>query len=407
MAADYEHDSRCMPICLWVMLMMFWCGITHIGTLGSHQDCCYHQCLGNRCNMQMSLEDNNSQCHIISHNLAVHPYHTNMQAEFMQELSQASNEIEFDVKTEFDTSQCANNFSKLRKGATTTDTHDVDMCGEEVYDDDFSSWSIPLAGWSNKICFAPDTCNFQGNCDVDKSYSSLWAFPIGLKRLVWSEIMGPPNDRQQQKNWHVFYFCVCFATLFDILLLLMTQDGGTTRARTRNRLTHSFSLIKGPLIRVLQRVMYATALVTTFQGNYLIADAVQPFQINIAEQADCKQTKTVDYRRSFGVEVKAYIPKEEMVIKYRRTIGDGNCLWRAVAQFVPHKWYTLKRKVIQHMMQQATVENNQNMIESIRKLAKSNAWGNQHTIRGICSFLGVDVCVATRSAILVQPMMLP
>ena len=40
------------------------------------------------------------------------------------------------------------------------------------------------------------------------------------------------------------------------------------------------------------------------------------------------------------------------------------------------------------------------MIESIRKLAKSNAWGNQHAILGICSFLGVDVCVTTRSAIL-------
>ena len=367
MAADYEHNSRCMPICFWVMLMTLWCGITHIGTLGFHQgmtpnmlcqDWCYHQCLGNRCNMQMSLADNNSQCHTICHNLAVDTYHTNMQAEFMQELSQASNEIEVDVKTEFDTSQFANNFSKFQKSAITTDTHDADMCGDEVYDDDFSSWSIPFAGWSDMVSLAPDTYNFQGNRDVDTSYSSLWAFPIGLKRLVWSAITGPPNDKQQQKNWHVFFSCVCLATLFDILLLLATQDGGTSRARTRSRLTHRFSLIKGPLIRVLQRVMYVTALVNTCQGNYLIADAVQLFQINTAEQADCRQTKTIDYRRGFGLEVKAYIPQEEMVIKYRRTIGDGNCLWRANAQFVPHKWYTLKRKVIQHMTQQATVENN-------------------------------------------------
>ena len=123
-------------------------------------------------------------------------------------------------------------------------------------------------------------------------------------------------------------------------------------------------------------------------------------RINIEEQRDCKQTKTTDYLRSFGVEVKAYIPKDEIVIHHRRTIGDGNCLWRAVAKFLPNKWYTLKRKVIQHMMQQAIAEDNHNSIESIKKLARSNAWGNQDAIMGICSLLGVDICVATRSAIL-------
>ena len=410
MAADYEHNSRCKPMCIWVMLMMFWCGLTHIGTLGFHQglytsmlcqDRCNSQCLGKLSNMQMFTKDINDQCDIICHNMAVHLLHSNMQAKFTQEFDGANNEIESSVKTEteFDITPYARNCSKKRNYAATSNIHDVARVDDEADDDDFSHHH-PWAFWSEVILHVHDKGSSHDNHKLQEWYSYLWALPTKLKRLAWYQLFGPPKEMYQQKCWHTFCLCVCAATWLDVLILLAAQEDATSRARTRSRLTNSCSLLLGPLSRIVQRCMYVTALVIVLQGSYTAVSATQLQHINVEEQRDCKQTKTTDYLRSFGVEVKAYIPKDEIVIHHRRTIGDGNCLWRAVAKFLPNKWYTLKRKVIQHMMQRAIAEDNHNRIESIKKLAKSNAWGNQDAIMGICSLLGVDICVATRSAIL-------
>ena len=376
MAADYEHNSRCKPICIWVMLTMFWCGLTHTGTLGFHQglytsmlcqDRCNSQCLGKLSNMQMSIKDINGQCDIICHNMAVQLLHTNMQAKFTQEFDGANNEIESGVKTEFDITQYARNCSKKRNYAATNNIHDVARVDDEADDGDFSRHH-PRVFWSEVILHVHDIGSFHDNHNhkLQEWYSYLWALPTKLKRLAWYQLFGPPKEMNQQKYWHTFYLCVCAATWFDVLILFAAQEDAKSRARTRSRLTNSCSLLLGPLSRIVQRCMYVTALVIVLQGSYTAVSAIQLHRINIEEQRDCKQTKTTDYLRSFGVEVKAYIPKDEIVIHHRRTIGDGNCLWRAVATFLPNKWYTLKRKVIQHMMQQAIAEDNHNSIESIK-----------------------------------------
>ena len=114
-----------------------------------------------------------------------------------------------------------------------------------------------------------------------------------------------------------------------------------------------------------------------------------------------KETTSTNYQRYFGTEVKAYIPKDmQSVIKVLHTLGDGNCLWRAIARYTPHKWYTLKKRTLEHMKQEALAQQDRELVAKIATLAKTDAWGNQEAIMGICSFLKVNICVTTRSAVL-------
>ena len=113
-----------------------------------------------------------------------------------------------------------------------------------------------------------------------------------------------------------------------------------------------------------------------------------------------KETISINYQRYFGTEVKAYIPKDMQSIKILHTLGDGNCLWRAIARYTPHKWYTLKRRTLKHMKQKALAQKDRDLVTRIATLAKTNAWGNQEAIMGICSYLDVNICVTTGSAVL-------
>ena len=380
MASDYEHNSRCMPMSIWAMLLVFWCGLSHIGTLGfdqglNHntlcQDCCNHQHLGNPCNMQMSSKDNQSQCHTICQNQAVHLHHINMQAEFMQELIKADNGIEVGVETEIDTPQFASNFSKMRKCATTNDTHEADLTDDDEDDDDeddddFSIWSLPSACWSNAI-----------NC-IHMSLSDM---------LIC-------------QSWQTLCICLCISILLDIVVLLAALEVGHRTSRTRYRQCRVFSLVQSAASKLLCRCALVFVLCASLKAKHMLP-SVWPHQDEVQKpKPQYKETISINYQRYFGTEVKAYIPKDMQSIKILHTLGDGNCLWRAIARYTPPQMVHPEKKDIKHMKQKALVTQDSELVTRIATLAKTNAWGNQEAIMGICSYLDVNICVTTRSAVL-------
>ena len=372
MAADYEHNSRCMPMILWAMLMTFWCGLSHIGTLGfyqgttpevSCQDCCDQQIPNKHINQQMSSEDRKSQCHIICQNQAVQPHHINMQAEFMQRSLDANNEIESDVNTEIDTAQYSSYFSKMQKCATTTDTHDVAL---NDADDDDVDRRTPSAGWSNVI-----------NC--------LCTSLQGM--LIY-------------KLWHKISIRICISTLFDIVVLLVAQERGQRTSRTRLRQCRAISLAQSAASKLLCRCALALVLCASLKARYMMT-VVWTIDSNLQKpKQHYKETTSTNYQRYLGTEVIAYIPKDMQNVKVLHTLGDGNCLWRAIARYTPHKWYTLKKRALEHMKQEALAQQDHELVAKIATLAKTNALGNHEAIMGICSFLKVNICVTTRSAVL-------
>ena len=104
-----------------------------------------------------------------------------------------------------------------------------------------------------------------------------------------------------------------------------------------------------------------------------------------------------EFRQLFDVQVTAWVPPRHLQAKFLHTVGDGNCLWRAAAAYANMKWYTLKRRTLQHMRKHATSD--VKLQDEIRKLDKRGAWGNSIALMGIASFLQRDICVAAGHAL--------
>ena len=105
--------------------------------------------------------------------------------------------------------------------------------------------------------------------------------------------------------------------------------------------------------------------------------------------------KDSNRREHFGTHVDCFQGDLEKTLRFNRVIGDGNCLWRAIAAQTPTrmKWYTLKRQTIAYMKAQASEANQQELLLHVEKLAKRNAWGNLLAILGATSLLGVPIFV--------------
>ena len=254
-------------------------------------------------------------------------------------------------------------------------------------------------GRKQKCMRAQSTDNAQMD-DEDGQLFDLWALPTELKRTAWATLSLLLLEKQVSQFWSMLRLYCCFTLCVDIVILLATQDARRGTSRTCDRLRLSVGLTRCATSRFLVQLIRIGMLLLVLRGQQIMNNDMQLYKLQIPQNSKFKSTKSTDYMRSFGVEVKAYVPKAMQNIKYLRTVGDGNCLWRAVAKFTPFKWYSLKRKTINHMMQKIDCHHNHKMIDSIKELAKSNAWGNQDAIMGLCSYLEVDILVATRSAVL-------
>ena len=75
-----------------------------------------------------------------------------------------------------------------------------------------------------------------------------------------------------------------------------------------------------------------------------------------------------------------------------KTIGDGNCYWRAIAKTLPCKWYSLKRKVLRSVISDPYTSARDRLAAKI--LAKPKQWGNADAIRFTAKYLQRTIFVA-------------
>ena len=80
--------------------------------------------------------------------------------------------------------------------------------------------------------------------------------------------------------------------------------------------------------------------------------------------------------------------KPESPVFTFRTIGDGNCLWRAASHSLRCTWFSLKRKVLRQALSRKDERHS-----LVKQLAKPNAWGNALAIQLIAEYLNTSVYV--------------
>ena len=76
----------------------------------------------------------------------------------------------------------------------------------------------------------------------------------------------------------------------------------------------------------------------------------------------------------------------------RTTVGDGNCLWGAIAPSLGCRWFSLKRRTLAHLRMSDDLSDDQHT-KAIHALNKKNAWGNEVALQGIANLTGRDVFV--------------
>ena len=164
---------------------------------------------------------------------------------------------------------------------------------------------------------------------------------------------------------------ICVATAIDILLLLVALDRGGRR-RPPRRVSASCSLAYGSYSKLLSRMglflgmCYVSVLYPKTDLGLHILPCVE-------DRRDQQRVEQRSFQHKFlcqfGVLVSACTPCHQLHINFQHVVGDGNCLWRAVAKQSTSKWYTLKKRTIEHMSQQAKLSNDMQTLKEIRNLA--------------------------------------
>ena len=98
----------------------------------------------------------------------------------------------------------------------------------------------------------------------------------------------------------------------------------------------------------------------------------------------------------FGTTTCVWFPSRHMRALSLQVIGDGNCMWRALAKSQNMKWYTLKRKVIRYIASQKDPEHD----VVLKQISRRNAWGNFFALTAVAAFLQKDIRVFTTQAVI-------
>ena len=187
---------------------------------------------------------------------------------------------------------------------------------------------------------------------------------------------------------------------FDVVLTLRAKDGQVYAHCRRD----ASRLLPLRLIKLLG-IFICIGLVAQRM------DCVLPFEhqstIHISHKnckATCKQKKCKNVQHNlsdpfctmFGTTTCVWFPDRHMRALSLNVIGDGNCMWRALAKSQNMKWYTLKRKVIRYIASQKDPEHD----VILKQIGKRNAWGNFFALSAVAAFLRKDIRVFTTQVVI-------
>ena len=187
--------------------------------------------------------------------------------------------------------------------------------------------------------------------------------------------------------------------LFDLILLLHAQDDRSVdQSRRRLHLILPFRLIRmfGFLLcfgLILQRGCHA---LLTEQLPYLHSSEYSKAKTKQKKCTKRQQALPDPFCSMFDTTTSVRLPDKQIKALSLHTVGDGNCMWRAIAKSNNMKWFHLKKKVIQYIADQQ----NPDYLDDLKRISKRNAWGNYFALTATASFLQKDIRVFTTQAII-------
>ena len=186
---------------------------------------------------------------------------------------------------------------------------------------------------------------------------------------------------------------------FDLIQALQAQENcNNTDGRH-----HLLRILPLRLIKYLG-ILFCFGLLV-LSGDYVLLEQILPVSNSQrAKFTRCKQKQhknrhqpTLDpYSSMFGTSTCVRFPTTDVKAFALHVVGDGNCMWRAIAKSTNMKWYTLKRKVVHHIAKYKNPEH----AHDLRQISKRNAWGNYFALTATASFLQKDIRVFTTQAII-------
>ena len=197
-----------------------------------------------------------------------------------------------------------------------------------------------------------------------------------------------------------FLWMVVIFEFFDVVLTLQAQDEHTC-ARCRRDASR---LLPIRLVKLLG--MFICIGLVAQRMDYVL-----PFEHQSDMHLPCKNCKVTrkqnkhkniqhslpdPFSTMFGTTTCVWFPDRHMRAWSLHVVGDGNCMWRALAKSQNMKWYTLKRKVIHYIASQKDPEHD----VLLKQISKRNAWGNFFALTAVAAFLQKDIRVFTTQVVI-------
>ena len=186
---------------------------------------------------------------------------------------------------------------------------------------------------------------------------------------------------------------------FDFILTVQAQED-RNNAYGRH---HVMRILPLRLIRWVGILLCFGSLVLC--GDHVIPEPFLHVSGPLAPKvATCKQRKCKNrqqpvpdpFSSMFGTTTCVRTPTTALKAFSLNVVGDGNCMWRAIAKPINMKWYTLKRRVIHYIASYEDPEH----VQNLRQISRRNAWGNYFALTATASFLQKDIRVFTTQAII-------
>ena len=186
---------------------------------------------------------------------------------------------------------------------------------------------------------------------------------IQTEQESWNEAIGNVAEyTMEQFPWFLLLVMILTLLVDEMQILVVSrmmqvwlQEGKPAKQRTSNRTwptkwLHSFAQIWMTLFAI-------TCVVQCGDVDF----RQMPFLSIWPRQCGGKPSKTRQQPDMFryipGCHTYLWAPSQSIKLQQKRTLGDGNCWWRAVAHGMPQKWYTIKRKILRHAAQSMALDN--------------------------------------------------
>ena len=430
MAADYEHGRNILRLLL-TLLIVTWCGLTHISLniscVYAHGGLCKHSThqdfnLVQMPHMHFSLVQKpiGSDKQKMSTNCLIgHPVHLqnlgnncNSPVQInMQKIIHKNDNANVKCENSVLHSNAQNCKNTREQQSAIADLH---VLRASVDDDVNADMHVPCTAkveGPGKSVLTSAECNHQGSGDYASAplLYSHWVGDDTLAKVMTNYLDLSNQDYLSEKKypwnpnlWTLMGFICVISDIFHAVIAQEVQR--RRQVRVAKRVHASCNLVRAGLWAFLGRVIVFLGLVW-FAGVWgcccsppyspikLMRKPSKHNRAKFAKQHNNKHEK-------FNVKVDVFFHGIQKPLHINHIVGDGNCYWRAVAKQTKFSWYRLKKLTLNYMMQYAKEQCDEALLHEAQQLAKKNAWANMLAVLGTTAFLRKDIRVCTRQHII-------